>query len=116
MQRALLAASLVLGGRLDAQTPTRPPPTPASQASLSRGFDDLTRAVDDVYWQLAVGDIARVSKVTIASTKPARGATGPSADDPLVIYGYTFIPKEVSGTAPLVVLVHGGMHSNLSAL
>jgi dipeptidyl aminopeptidase/acylaminoacyl peptidase len=40
-------------------------------------------------------------------------ATGQGAGNPLLIYGYTFVPKSLGARrAPLIVLVHGGVHGN----
>ena len=95
-----------------AQEPTRPP-QPLSQQSASRAFEATNKAIDDVYWNFKVGDLAVIDKVVIAASKPIRmtNPTGQGAGNPLLIFGYTFVPKSI-GTkkAPLVVYVHGGVH------
>ncbi len=97
---------------------------PAQQArQLSRAvaaqqqeIDALQKAVDDVLWNLKLGDMAQVDKVRIASSKPVRMAntTGQGAGNPMVIYAYTFVPKKLAGKAPLLVFVHGGVHADFS--
>lgn len=89
--------------------------TPLSQQSAARSFESVSKAIDDVYWYLKVGDIAQIDKITIAASKPIRmsNPTGQGAGNPLLIHGYTFVPKAL-GTrkAPLIVLIHGGVHGD----
>lgn len=96
------------------QEPARPP-QPLSQQTAARQFDDVSKAVDDVYWYMKVGDLAQIDKITIAASKPIRmkNPTGQGAGNPLLIHGYTFVPKAI-GTkkAPLLVFVHGGVHGD----
>jgi dipeptidyl aminopeptidase/acylaminoacyl peptidase len=89
-----------------------------SQAQRGQGqeMDVVQKQVDDVMWHLRLGDIAEVDKVTIASSKPVRmqNPTGQGADNPLLIYAYTFTPKKLAEKqkAPLLLVVHGGIHAN----
>jgi dipeptidyl aminopeptidase/acylaminoacyl peptidase len=80
-------------------------------------FDALRKAIDDVMWHLKLGDIAMVDKVRFTS-KPGRTSnpTGQGAGNPLIIPAYTFIPKKLSGTAPLLVFVHGGVHGSFDTV
>ncbi len=107
-----LAAASATGS--PAQQPARSA-EPLSQRYAARAFESMSKAIDDVYWYLKVGDIALIDKVTIAASKPIRmsNPTGQGAGNPLLIYGYTFIPKSI-GTrkAPLIVYVHGGVHGD----
>ena len=83
------------------------------QSSTSEGPEnDLGRAVkvsDDVLWRLELADVAEVR--TFRYTGLPRGkATG----SPMILYAYSFIPRNLDRKqkAPLVVLIHGGVHSN----
>ncbi len=102
------------------------PPDPAAQQArqLQRAFsgqqqelDALQKSVDDVLWHLKLGDIAEVDKVRITSSKPIRmsNPTGQGAGNPLIIYAYTFTPKKLAGKAPMMVFVHGGVHSSFES-
>jgi dipeptidyl aminopeptidase/acylaminoacyl peptidase len=84
------------------------------QRSQSYNVVETQKAVDDVMWHLALSDIADVDKVVIASSKPIRmqNSTGQGAGNPLLIYAYTFTPKKLAQKAPLLVVVHGGIHAN----
>jgi dienelactone hydrolase len=83
---------------------------PAALAQ-SEGPEDLDHAVkvsDDVLWRLELGDIAEVR--TFRYTGLPRTAGG----NPMILYAYSFIPKNLDRgrKAPLIVLIHGGVHSN----
>lgn len=110
----VLALGLCLTAPLSSQQADRPSP-PLSQQAAARRFEGVSKAVDDVYWYMKVGDLAQIDKITIAASKPIRmsNPTGQGAGNPLLIYGYTFIPKSI-GTrkAPLLILVHGGVHGD----
>jgi dipeptidyl aminopeptidase/acylaminoacyl peptidase len=96
------------------QEPTRPP-QPLSQQTAARAFEATNKAIDDVYWHFKVGDLAVIDKVVIAASKPIRmtNPTGQGAGNPLLIFGYTFIPKSIGAKkAPLIVYVHGGVHGD----
>lgn len=70
-------------------------------------------------WYQKLGDIAEIDKVRYTSLPPARipNRTAPGAGNPVIIHAYTFIPKRLdkSKKHPLLVLVHGGVHSNFSS-
>lgn len=76
----------------------------------------VAKRADDLLWYLKVSDVAQVDKIQLASTKPIRmsNPTGQGVGNPLIIYGYTFTPKKLraESRAPLLVFVHGGVHSN----
>ena len=116
MIRRLGVLAVLAAGPLAAQD--RPPEPPASRTMMARGLEGLNKQIDDVYWHLQVGDIAAIDKVTIASSKPVRRSnpTGQGAGNPLLVFGYTFVPKSL-GTrkAPLLILVHGGVHGDFGA-
>jgi dipeptidyl aminopeptidase/acylaminoacyl peptidase len=76
------------------------------------------KAIDDVLWYMEIGDVAQIDHVRLASSKPIRmtNATGQGAGNPLIIYAHTFVPKKLAGhKAPLIVFVHGGVHSNFAS-
>ncbi len=116
----LLAAWLLLLAPLAAQqAPARPTPQAPAESPGERGLEQLLKAVDDVAWHLKLGDIAEVDKVSYTSLPPRRepNPTAQGAGNPLIIRAYTFIPKKLdrSRKQPLIVLVHGGVHSNFSS-
>jgi len=90
----------------------------AQQNSTSEGPEnDLDHAVkvsDDVLWRLELGDIADVNVFSYTGL-PKKGPTGA----PMILYSYSYIPKKLdrgeSGQtkkAPMIVMIHGGVHSN----
>ena len=98
------------------------PPTGPSASGAERhdhNHDQVLKAIDDVAWRLKLGDIAEVDQVAYASLPPARVANprAPGAANPLIIRAYTFIPKNLdrSRKQPLIVMPHGGVHSNFSS-
>ena len=118
------------GASLHAQEPPRPAPSTGEAAAPRRPappeerFDPqsvqgLQKSVDDLLWYMKVGDVATIDKIEIASSKPIRMAnpTGQGAGNPLIIYGYIFTPKKLAAghKAPLLVFVHGGVHSNFES-
>ncbi len=94
-----------------------PPPRAAVPSdSPNHGQDQLLKAIDDVAWHQKLSDIADVDKIAITGPPLAKEAnpTGQGAGNPLIFYAYTFIPKKLDRTKkqPLLVFVHGGVHSN----
>ena len=77
-------------------------------------IDEVQKEVDDLMWHIRLSDIADVDKISITASKPIRmsNPTGQGAGNPLIIYGYTFVPKKVAAKAPMIVLVHGGVHAS----
>ena len=77
------------------------------------------KAIDDVAWHQKLDDIAVVDKVEIPGPPLAKesNSTGQGAGNPLLFHAYTFIPKKLDRTKkqPLLVFVHGGVHSNFSS-
>jgi hypothetical protein len=76
----------------------------------------VRKAVDDVYWQQRLGDVAEVDKVTSARrTRMARRRTAsPTPAIPLKVFQYVFVPKRSTAPCrhPLIVLPHGGVHGD----
>jgi len=98
-----------------------PPPAaaPAPTINPQQSTDQVLKAIDDLEWRLKISDIADFDKVAYASLPPAHNPnpTGPGAGNPLIVYAYTFIPKNLDRTKkhPLIVLIHGGVHSNFTS-
>ncbi|MFB3828146.1 MAG: alpha/beta hydrolase family protein [Bryobacteraceae bacterium] len=106
---------LLLAAAASAQQPPRSAPV----GTHDHGQDQILKAIDDLAWRDKLGDIALVDKVTYASLPAAKAPvpTAPGARNPLIIRAYVFIPKDLDRAAkhPLIVLPHGGVHSNFSS-
>ena len=121
-----LLASLAIaqGAAPRAGTAAATPPDTATQirqlSQSVRGQDfrvaEVQKEVDDLMWHIRLEDIAVVDKISIAASKPIRmeNKTGQGAGNPLIIYGYTFTQKKLAqgAKAPMIVLVHGGVHAS----
>jgi dipeptidyl aminopeptidase/acylaminoacyl peptidase len=112
---------LFLALPLAAQTETRPATAEGLdrlETSTERNFEVIDKKVDDVLWYFRLGDVARIDKHRIVSSAPIRmeNATGQGAGNPLVFWAYSFIPKTLSGKAPLIVFVHGGVHGSFDSM
>jgi dipeptidyl aminopeptidase/acylaminoacyl peptidase len=107
---------LMAGAGLAQQAPARA--AAPSEEGEDHRFAQLMKAIDDLMWHLKLSDIAEVDKVRYTSRPPRRvpNPTAQGAHNPLIIPAYTFIPKKLdrSRKHPLIVLVHGGVHSNFS--
>jgi dipeptidyl aminopeptidase/acylaminoacyl peptidase len=118
MKSCFLAGLVALTGvPLLAQTAAAPSETPHPRAAESQS-DEILKAVDDVMWRMELSGIADIDKVRFTSLPPRRAANpnAPGATNPLIIAAYTFIPKTLNRAKqqPLIVLVHGGVHSNFT--
>lgn len=84
--------------------------------SLGHVFAELHKAIDDVMWYHVMQDYAYVDKVVFTGPPPSNtfAQTPQDKGNHLKIHAYTFKPKNLdpSGKYPLIVLVHGGVHSN----
>jgi dipeptidyl aminopeptidase/acylaminoacyl peptidase len=107
---------------LSAQSAAPPStPTPSSAAAESSRHDtaQILKAVDDLMWHIKLGDIAEVDKSVFTSTPKhyAPNRNAPGALEPFTMYAYTFIPKNLdkSKKHPLLVFVHGGVHSDFKS-
>jgi dipeptidyl aminopeptidase/acylaminoacyl peptidase len=71
-------------------------------------LDHAVKVSDDVLWHLELDSIAEVR--TFRYIGLPRKAGG----NPLILYSYSFIPKNLARTqkTPMVVVIHGGVHSN----
>ena len=87
-------------------------PLAGQQTSSPEGpendLDHTAKLADDVLWQLELSDIAEVR--TFRYTGLPRATKG----NPLILYAYSYIPKSLDRRkkAPLIVMIHGGVHSN----
>jgi len=81
--------------------------------------DQLLKSIDDYMWHLKLSDIAVVDQVSYISTPPhyEANSTSQGAGNAMIVYAYTFLPKNLDRTKkhPSLVYVHGGVHSNLQS-
>ncbi len=131
VRRVLLAAAFLFS----AQPGRAQPPSPAPAASLEslqqelrrlagdqRGqqhqLRSLDKAIDDVLWHLRLQDHAAIDKIRYTSKPPRMSnPTAQGAGVPMIIPAYVFTPKKLKpgSKAPLLVFVHGGVHSDFSS-
>ncbi len=115
-----LAAIAAVFAQQSAPPPITPVPAPAAGAAAAPGqgqdLDVVMKAVDDMMWQMKLGDIADIDKIEYTSLPPARipNPKAPGAANPLIIRANTFIPKNLdkSKKHPLIVFAHQGIHAN----
>lgn len=81
---------------------------------------EVQKDIDDWMWFSRMSDIAKVDKVRFTSSKPARmsNPTGQGYGNPLILSAYTFVPLSLKANqkAPLIVMVHEGVHGNFDTL
>jgi dipeptidyl aminopeptidase/acylaminoacyl peptidase len=115
-----LALLVLLLGSLTASAPQ----TQDLAATLSahdrgadRAFEDTQRTIDDALWYFRLGDVAKIEKYEIASSKPRREANpnSQSAGNPIIFPVYVFSPKNLTGRAPMLVFAHGGVYGRLTS-
>jgi len=82
------------------------------------GRDETQKAIDDAVWYFKLGAIADIDKVSYTSAPPAKESnpTGQGAGNPVIVRAYTFLPKNLDRNRkhPLLVYIHGGVHSNFN--
>lgn len=86
----------------------------ALETALRYSDERLAKAIDDLAWLRRLEDIAVLDKVRFTGP-PARVTNNPTAQgagNPLVLQAYTLVPKARAEKLPLLVLVHGGVHSD----
>ena len=88
-----------------------------SHESLGHRLNALEKQIDDALWFDRVGDIAVVEKVRIhgppLANEPDPPPSGPG--NPFKFYTYLFTPRaDFGGDLPLLVLPHGGVHSDFN--
>ncbi|MFO7893946.1 MAG: prolyl oligopeptidase family serine peptidase [Longimicrobiales bacterium] len=121
---AILAlAALALPTAARAQNTTEQATLEAAQRlvrehqGLDHQIDMLAKQIDDALWFDRVGDIAVVEKVRIygpaLANEPSPPPAGPG--NPFKFYTYVFTPRADFGDdLPLLVLPHGGVHSDFT--
>ena len=87
-------------------------------SDLEHTFDVLNKKIDDILWMQKLEDVAWVDKVYIYGP-PKWKEDNPDAQgagNPVKFWTYTIIPKNIdpSKKYPLIVLPHGGVHSDFS--
>jgi len=86
--------------------------------NLRHRLDRLEKLIDDVLWEQKVGDIAHVDKLYIYGPPKWKeeNPTARGVGNPVKFWTYVFIPNDidVSKKYPLIVLPHGGVHSDFS--
>lgn len=86
--------------------------------NLEHRLDVLEKNIDDVLWFQRVGDFAFIDKVFMTGPPKWKelDTTAPGAGNPVKFWSYVFIPKNIDYNKryPLIVLPHGGVHSNFS--
>ncbi|MBN1163977.1 MAG: S9 family peptidase [Candidatus Krumholzibacteriota bacterium] len=86
--------------------------------NLRHRLDEMEKLVDDLVWFERVGGVAYIDKVYL--TGPPRwrekNPTAQGAGNRVKFWSYVFIPRGIDTTKkyPLIVLPHGGVHSNFS--
>jgi len=89
-----------------------------NEYNLQHRLDILEKKIDDVLWYEKVGDLAFVDKVFLAGEPPRGHETAKTlmGKNPVKIWAYVFIPKNVDASAkyPLIVLPHGGVHGDFN--
>jgi dipeptidyl aminopeptidase/acylaminoacyl peptidase len=107
-----VGAGPIMASGVSAQTipPLEQPP------QVERLFEVQLKAIDDLMWYQRLGDVARIDKHRIASSRPLRVAnpTAPEAGNSVLVPLYTFIPRKLAPGAkvPCLVFVHGGLHAS----
>jgi len=86
------------------------------EESLNFVEQKLAKQINDQVWWQRLSEVAEVDKVRFTGP-PARVTNNPTAQgagNELIVSAYTFLPKKYAATAklPLLVLVHGGVHSD----
>jgi dipeptidyl aminopeptidase/acylaminoacyl peptidase len=130
MKRGLLLVPLLLAKLAQAQPPS-PAPAPATLESLQQDLRRLSgeqrgeqhqlrsleKAIDDVLWYLKLQAHAEIDMIRYTSKPPRMSnPTAQGAGVPMIIPAYVFTPKKLKpgGKAPLLVFVHGGVHSDFN--
>jgi len=92
-------------------------------------FNSLSKQIDDLMWHFEIDDIADWRKVRFTGPPPSEYSYNiikdmggpfsakPEPQDRVIIYAYTFYPKELDEDKkyPLIVLIHGGIHGDFNS-
>lgn len=86
--------------------------------NLDHRIDRIEKLIDDVLWYNKVGDIAHVDKLYIYGPPKwkEKNPTAKGAGNPVKFWTYVFIPNNLDTNKkyPLIVLPHGGVHSDFT--
>lgn len=86
--------------------------------NLKHRIDRLEKMIDDILWYQKVGDIAHVDKLYIYGPPKWKeeNPKAKGAGNPVKFWTYVFIPQQidVNKKYPLIVLPHGGVHSDFN--
>lgn len=86
--------------------------------SLRHRIDRLEKMIDDILWYQKVGDVAHVDKLYIYGPPKWKeeNPNAKGAGNPVKFWTYVFIPQniDVNKKYPLIVLPHGGVHSDFN--
>ncbi len=89
-----------------------------NEEALDHKIDQLSKKIDDILWYNKVGDIAFIDKLYIYGPPKwkEKNPTAKDAGNPVKFWTYTFVPKDIdtSKKYPLIVLPHGGVHSDFT--
>ncbi len=89
-----------------------------NEEALDHKIDQLSKIIDDILWYNKVGDIAFIDKLYIYGPPKwkEKNPTAKDAGNPVKFWTYTFVPKDIdtSKKYPLIVLPHGGVHSDFT--
>src|SRR5262245_14975379 len=129
----LIVCGLIVCAGLWATTSAQPrqpaakaPPDPAQErlAALAESVrlaeEQLAKKIDEQVLFRRLEDLAEVDKVRYTGPPPRviKNPTAQGAGNPVVLSAYTFLPKKFPATGsaklPLVVFVHGGVHSHFN--
>jgi len=84
--------------------------------SMHHSFDVLNKKIDDVLWMQKLEDVAWVDKVYIYGPPlwKEENPTAQGAGNPVKFWTYVIVPKDLDPEKkyPLMVLPHGGVHSD----
>jgi len=86
--------------------------------NLDHRLDKLQKQVDDIMWLEKLEDLAIVDKIYMYGPPLAHEAnpTAQGYGNPVKFWSYVFIPRSIdlAKKHPLIVLPHGGVHSDFS--
>ena len=89
-----------------------------NDSNLRHSIDKLEKLIDDILWYEKVGDIANVDKLYIYGPPKwkEKNPTAKGAGNPVKFWTYVFFPNDldVDKKYPLIVLPHGGVHSDFT--
>lgn len=89
------------------------------RAQMQFQFEAVGKAIDDIMWYQKLSNVADIDKVRLIGPAPTNTLSQSHQDkgNPVIFYAYTFVPKHIdqSKKHPLLVYIHGGVHSNFNS-